>query len=97
MLWSKGLLADVELVLALWPFICCSPKVFWQTWSRFFGHGSFLAFDVLQSKGLLADVELFFGHGSLLAFDVWFLGHGSLLAFDVLLSKGLLADEEPFF
>ena len=64
--------------------MCCGPKVFWQTWSRFFGYGSLLAFNVLQSKGLLADVEPVFGHGSLLAFDVlWF--------------KGLLADLEPVF
>jgi hypothetical protein len=64
--------------------MCCGPKVFWQTWSWFFGHGSLLAFDVLWSNGLLAVVELV-------------LGHGSLLAFDLLLSKGLLADVEPVF
>ena len=71
-------------MVAFWPLMCCSPKVFWQIWSRFFGHGSLLASDVLWSNGLLADLELV-------------LVHGSLLAFDLLLSKGLLADVKPVF
>jgi hypothetical protein len=70
-----------------WFFLrlmCCGQKVLWQTKSPFLGHGSLLAFDVLWSKGLLADVELVFEHGS-------------LLVFDVLRSKGLLSDVKPFF
>ena len=51
-------------------------------WSWFFGHGSLLTFDVLLSKGLLADEEPVFCHGS-------------LLAFDLLQSKDLRADVEP--
>jgi hypothetical protein len=78
-------------------------------WSRFLEYGRLLAFDVLLSKGLLADEELVFRQGSLLAFDVFFgpkvfwqtwsrlFGHGSLLVFDVLRSKGLLADVKPVF
>ena len=68
-------------MVAFWLLMCCCPKIFWQTWSWFFGHYSLLAFDVLWSNGLLADVELV-------------LVHGSLLAFYLLQSKGLLADVE---
>jgi hypothetical protein len=54
-------LADVGAILptkGLLAFDVLRSNVFWQTWGRFFGgHGSLLAFDVLQSKGLLADVE----------------------------------------
>jgi hypothetical protein len=69
-------------MVAFWPLMCCSPKVFWQTWSWFFGNGILQALEIFSSKRLLADVELV-------------LGHGSLLAFYLLLSKGLLADVEP--
>ena len=71
-------------IIAFRPLMFCGLKVFLQTWFRFFGHGSLLAFDVLRSKGLLAEVKPVFGHGS-------------LLAFDVLRSKGLLAEVKPVF
>jgi hypothetical protein len=58
---SSGIRGAVLLgMVAFWPLMLCRPKVFWQTWSRFFEHGSLLVFDVLRSKGLLADVKLVF-------------------------------------